>query len=99
MRTLYFLLSYSNIMSYILLIIEQSRYFGIDIDQLVATRLYSRRLEDTRCPIAFRAVIQGDFLALLCVDSDDAPDGRSCLVMGNFMSDQIVVAVILFVSD
>lgn len=73
--------------------------FRIDLGQLEATRLYSRRIGDVTYAIAEQSAIQGDFLALLCVGSDDTSDGHSCLVMANFVLDQIVLAAVPFVSD
>lgn len=64
--------------------------FHIDFENLVKHKLYSKVIENDRSLRTVSSVVQGDFIGLLCIDTDDFSGEPFSLVLANFTTEDIV---------
>lgn len=64
--------------------------FHIDFENLVKHKLYSNVIENDRSLRTVSSVVQGDFIGLLCIDTDDFSGEPFSLVLANFTTEDIV---------
>lgn len=64
--------------------------FHIDFENLEKHKLYSKVIENDKSLLTVSSVVQGDFIGLLCIDTDDFSGGPFSLVLANFTTEDIV---------
>lgn len=64
--------------------------FHIDFENLEKHKLYSKVIESDRSLCTVSSVVQGDFIGLLCIDTDDFSGEPFSLVLANFTTEDLV---------